>query len=227
MFERSLEACLEQASAGSGEFRDDVIVEFVFRRDVAFHQQGGPAGLQHIVDFPNELLAHADATQALADGARRGARENAENRMQKKQSDEQSRHRARSEVQGPGVDDMAESYRALIVARGDNGVGYTKDFFARQRQQRIARRFGGLRVGIANHNQVAHVAPSRSRAAMGALGHIKRRERGTIDRLRIAVVADRTLIRPGYAGPPSPAGGRRKKHPRRGRRVHLTSGLHT
>ena len=157
-----------------------MILEFVVRRDVAFQQQGRPARPQHVVEFPNELLAHAGAVQALADRARRGARENAENRMQKKQSDEQSRHRARSEVQGPGANDMAESYRALLVARGDHGVGYAKDFFARQRQQRIARRFGGLRVGITNHNQVAHVAPSRSRAAMGALAHIKRRERGTI-----------------------------------------------
>ena len=109
---------------------------------------------------------------------------------------------------------MAKSYRALLVARGDDGVGYTKDFLGRQRQQRIARRFGGLRVGIANHNQVAHLAPSRSRAAMGALVYMGRYGR--------APIAGETPALP------SPTSGRRNahQHPRRGRRVHLTSGLH-
>jgi hypothetical protein len=39
MFERGVKVCLEQASTGSGEPRDDVVVDFAIRIDVALQQQ--------------------------------------------------------------------------------------------------------------------------------------------------------------------------------------------
>ena len=118
MFERGVEVCLEQASAGSGERRDDVVVDFVLRIDVAFQQQQRLARSKQIVERFDEILAHAGGVQVLSYGVRPGARGSAENRMQKERSDEQSRHRSRSGIQGEGMNEMVEFDRALFVARG-------------------------------------------------------------------------------------------------------------